>query len=166
MGPCINMVMHPAPICWCLCILFFKVQAVDSTAMTGVQEPDLCEQRGEPPEEDGDEEEEGEKVDVSVEAEEEKDELPYPSLAPVVLLALTQTSPPRSWCLRAVCHPYLCQATNVRVSVSNMTETLSVCVSALHFLKGTVTTRHPSLNYFTFKHKEDGKKVCVVHVHE
>uniref|UniRef100_A0A674NCA2 Calcium voltage-gated channel subunit alpha1 H n=1 Tax=Takifugu rubripes TaxID=31033 RepID=A0A674NCA2_TAKRU len=31
----------------------------------------------------------------------EKDELPYPSLAPVVLLALTQTSPPRSWCLRA-----------------------------------------------------------------
>uniref|UniRef100_A0A3P9KUY5 Ion transport domain-containing protein n=1 Tax=Oryzias latipes TaxID=8090 RepID=A0A3P9KUY5_ORYLA len=39
-------------------------------------------------------------------AEEEKEELPYPSLAPVVLLALTQTSPPRSWCLRAVCHPY------------------------------------------------------------
>uniref|UniRef100_A0A673A7E7 Ion transport domain-containing protein n=1 Tax=Sphaeramia orbicularis TaxID=375764 RepID=A0A673A7E7_9TELE len=29
-----------------------------------------------------------------------------PTLAPVVLLALTQTSPPRSWCLRAVCHPY------------------------------------------------------------
>lgn len=92
---------------------FFKVQAVDGTAMTGVQEPDLCEQRGEPPEEDGDEEEEGGKVHVSVEAEEaeeeeeEKDELPYPSLAPVVLLALTQTSPPRSWCLRAVCHPYL-----------------------------------------------------------
>lgn len=89
---------------------FFKVQAVDGTAMTGFQEPDLCEQRGEPPEEDGDEEEEGEKVHVSVEAEEEeeeKDELPYPSLAPVVLLALTQTSPPRSWCLRAVCHPYL-----------------------------------------------------------
>uniref|UniRef100_A0A672GHV7 Ion transport domain-containing protein n=1 Tax=Salarias fasciatus TaxID=181472 RepID=A0A672GHV7_SALFA len=36
----------------------------------------------------------------------EKEELPYPTLAPVVLLALTQTSPPRSWCLRAVCHPY------------------------------------------------------------
>uniref|UniRef100_A0A7N8Y7L4 Voltage-dependent T-type calcium channel subunit alpha-1G-like n=1 Tax=Mastacembelus armatus TaxID=205130 RepID=A0A7N8Y7L4_9TELE len=59
--------------------------------------------------------EEGEKVHVSVEGEEqegekeeeeEKAELPYPSLAPVVLLALTQTSPPRSWCLRAVCHPY------------------------------------------------------------
>lgn len=79
--------------------------------MTGVQEPDPREQRGEPPEEDGEEEEEEEKVRVSVEAEEEeeeeKDELPYPSLAPVVLLALTQTSPPRSWCLRAVCHPYL-----------------------------------------------------------
>lgn len=78
--------------------------------MTGAQEPDPREQRGEPPEEDGEEEEEEEKVRVSVEAEEEeeeKDELPYPSLAPVVLLALTQTSPPRSWCLRAVCHPYL-----------------------------------------------------------
>uniref|UniRef100_A0A7N8X9R4 Voltage-dependent T-type calcium channel subunit alpha-1G-like n=1 Tax=Mastacembelus armatus TaxID=205130 RepID=A0A7N8X9R4_9TELE len=49
----------------------------------------------------GGEEQEGEK-----EEEEEKAELPYPSLAPVVLLALTQTSPPRSWCLRAVCHPY------------------------------------------------------------
>uniref|UniRef100_A0A3Q2XN67 Calcium voltage-gated channel subunit alpha1 H n=1 Tax=Hippocampus comes TaxID=109280 RepID=A0A3Q2XN67_HIPCM len=36
----------------------------------------------------------------------EEEELPYPSLAPVVLLALSQTSPPRSWCLRAVCHPY------------------------------------------------------------
>uniref|UniRef100_A0A3P8RPC1 Ion transport domain-containing protein n=1 Tax=Amphiprion percula TaxID=161767 RepID=A0A3P8RPC1_AMPPE len=35
-----------------------------------------------------------------------EEELPYPTLAPVVLLALTQTSPPRSWCLRAVCHPY------------------------------------------------------------
>uniref|UniRef100_A0A8D2ZLD0 Ion transport domain-containing protein n=1 Tax=Scophthalmus maximus TaxID=52904 RepID=A0A8D2ZLD0_SCOMX len=64
--------------------------------------------------------EEGEKVHVSVEGEEreqeegeeeeekeeETEELPYPALAPVVLLALTQTSPPRSWCLRAVCHPY------------------------------------------------------------
>lgn len=98
-------------------ILFFlKVQAVHGAAMTGVQEPDPREQRGEPPEEDGEEEEEEEKVRVSVEAEEEeeeeKDELPYPSLAPVVLLALTQTSPPRSWCLRAVCHPYLWQAAN------------------------------------------------------
>lgn len=82
--------------------------------MTGPQEPDLHEQHGGPPQEEGDEEEEEEKVRVSVEAEgreqdeeeEEKEELPYPSLAPVVLLALTQTSPPRSWCLRAVCHPY------------------------------------------------------------
>lgn len=85
--------------------------------MTGAQEPDLHEQRGGPPQEDGDEEEEGEKVHVSAEGEEleqdreeeeeeEKEELPYPSLAPVVLLALSQTSPPRSWCLRAVCHPY------------------------------------------------------------
>ncbi|KAK2817266.1 hypothetical protein Q5P01_025457 [Channa striata] len=93
------------------------VQAVHSTAMTGTQEPDLHEQHRGPTQEEG-EEEEGEKVHVSVEGEEreqdgeeeeeeeEKAELPYPSLAPVVLLALTQTSPPRSWCLRAVCHPY------------------------------------------------------------
>uniref|UniRef100_A0A7N8XZ01 Voltage-dependent T-type calcium channel subunit alpha-1G-like n=1 Tax=Mastacembelus armatus TaxID=205130 RepID=A0A7N8XZ01_9TELE len=83
--------------------------------MTGTQEPDLHEQHRGPTQEEGDEEEEGEKVHVSVEGEEqegekeeeeEKAELPYPSLAPVVLLALTQTSPPRSWCLRAVCHPY------------------------------------------------------------
>ncbi|XP_049576460.1 voltage-dependent T-type calcium channel subunit alpha-1H isoform X2 [Syngnathus scovelli] len=44
---------------------------------------------------------------VSPEGEEEEAEkLPYPWLAPVVLLALTQSSPPRSWCLRAVCHPW------------------------------------------------------------
>lgn len=83
--------------------------------MTGIQEPDLREQHRGPTQEEEDEEEEGEKVRVSVEGdererkgedEEEKEELPYPALAPVVLLALTQTSPPRSWCLRAVCHPY------------------------------------------------------------
>ncbi|KAM3865195.1 voltage-dependent T-type calcium channel subunit alpha-1H-like [Diretmus argenteus] len=89
--------------------------------MMGRQEPDLHEQHRGPKEEEeeGDEEEEEEKVHVSVqgqereregeEEEEEKEdeeELPYPALAPVVLLALTQTSPPRSWCLRAVCHPY------------------------------------------------------------
>ncbi|XP_053195485.1 voltage-dependent T-type calcium channel subunit alpha-1G [Scomber japonicus] len=79
--------------------------------MTGTQEPDLHEQqhRG-TSQEEGDEEEEGEKVHVSIEGDEgeqeEKEELPYPTLAPVVLLALTQTSPPRSWCLRAVCHPW------------------------------------------------------------
>ncbi|KAF6736465.1 Voltage-dependent T-type calcium channel subunit alpha-1G [Oryzias melastigma] len=100
-----------------------KVQAVHGMAMTGVQEPDLDEQRRGPAheEEEEEEEEEGGKVHVTVEGEhraedeedgeeegegEEEDELPYPSLAPVVLLALTQTSPPRSWCLRAVCHPY------------------------------------------------------------
>ncbi|XP_036950412.1 voltage-dependent T-type calcium channel subunit alpha-1I-like isoform X4 [Acanthopagrus latus] len=97
------------------------VQAVHSTAMTGTQEPDLHEQHRGATQEEGDEEEEGEKVHVSVEREEreqdgeeeeeeeeeeEKEELPYPDLAPVVLLALTQTSPPRSWCLRAVCHPW------------------------------------------------------------
>ncbi|KAM9819743.1 voltage-dependent T-type calcium channel subunit alpha-1H-like isoform 1-T1 [Syngnathus typhle] len=43
---------------------------------------------------------------VSPEGEEEAEKLPYPWLAPVVLLALTQSSPPRSWCLRAVCHPW------------------------------------------------------------
>lgn len=85
--------------------------------MTGqTQDPDLHEQQRGPTEEEGDEEEEGDKVHVSVEREdreqeeeeeeEGKEELPYPSLAPVVLLALTQHSPPRSWCLRAVCHPY------------------------------------------------------------
>uniref|UniRef100_A0A3B4V0H9 Calcium voltage-gated channel subunit alpha1 H n=1 Tax=Seriola dumerili TaxID=41447 RepID=A0A3B4V0H9_SERDU len=85
--------------------------------MTGTQEPDLHEQHRGPTQEEGDEEEEGEKVHVSVEGEareqeeeeeeeDELEELPYPTLAPVVLLALTQTSPPRSWCLRAVCHPY------------------------------------------------------------
>ncbi|XP_055078851.1 voltage-dependent T-type calcium channel subunit alpha-1H-like [Periophthalmus magnuspinnatus] len=89
--------------------------------MTGQsQDPDLDEQQRGPTDEEGDEEEEGEHVRVSVEREdrqleeepdleldkEEKEELPYPSLAPVVLLALTQHSPPRSWCLRAVCHPW------------------------------------------------------------
>ncbi|XP_035812465.2 voltage-dependent T-type calcium channel subunit alpha-1I-like isoform X1 [Amphiprion ocellaris] len=87
--------------------------------MTGIQESDLHEQHRGPTQEEEDEEEEGEKVHVSVEAEEKErkggeleeeeeneEELPYPTLAPVVLLALTQTSPPRSWCLRAVCHPW------------------------------------------------------------
>lgn len=82
--------------------------------MTGTQEPDLREQHRGPTQEEEDEEEEGEKVHVPVEGEEreqegeeeEEEELPYPTLAPVVLLALTQTTPPRSWCLRAVCHPY------------------------------------------------------------
>ncbi|CAB1457735.1 unnamed protein product [Pleuronectes platessa] len=94
------------------------VPAVHCTAMTGTQEPDLREQHRGPTQGEGNEKEEGEKVHVSVEGEdreqegeeeeeeEEKEELPYPDLAPVVLLALTQTSPPRSWCLRAVCHPY------------------------------------------------------------
>ncbi|KAM8879619.1 voltage-dependent T-type calcium channel subunit alpha-1H-like isoform 2-T2 [Spinachia spinachia] len=97
------------------------VQAVHSTAMTGNQDSDLHEQHRGPTLEEGNEEER-EKVHVSVEREdreqdgeedeeeeeeeEEKEELPYPALAPVVLLALTQTSPPRSWCLRAVCHPW------------------------------------------------------------
>lgn len=103
-------------VCPCPCALF-QVRAVHSTAMTGIQEPDLREQHRGPTQEEEDEEEEGEKVRVSVEGDErerrgedeeekEKEELPYPALAPVVLLALTQTSPPRSWCLRAVCHPY------------------------------------------------------------
>lgn len=132
--------------------------------MTSTQETDLHEQHRGPPQEEGDEEEEGEKVHVSVEGEEreqdreeeeeeEKQELPYPSLAPVVLLALTQTSPPRSWCLRAVCHPYpsrplvhlkRCERAceHECVSVYNVRETLSVCVSALYFLKAVVPTRH------------------------
>ncbi|XP_061626565.1 voltage-dependent T-type calcium channel subunit alpha-1H-like isoform X2 [Phyllopteryx taeniolatus] len=50
-----------------------------------------------------DEEEEEEEEEV---AKVEEEDLPYPSLAPVVLLVLSQTSPPRSWCLRAVCHPW------------------------------------------------------------
>uniref|UniRef100_A0A8C3A7Z6 Ion transport domain-containing protein n=1 Tax=Cyclopterus lumpus TaxID=8103 RepID=A0A8C3A7Z6_CYCLU len=102
----------PPPPC-----TLFQVRAVHSTAMTVNQDSDLHEQHRGPTQKEGDEEEEGEKVHVSVEREEreqgeeeeeeeEKEELPYPALAPVVLLALTQTSPPRSWCLRAVCHPY------------------------------------------------------------
>ncbi|KAM6971870.1 voltage-dependent T-type calcium channel subunit alpha-1H-like [Aplochiton taeniatus] len=74
--------------------------------MTGGQEPDLHEQQRAP-----EDEAEGEEVCVSVQGDEREEakeevELPYPDLAPVVLLALTQTSPPRSWCLRAVCSPY------------------------------------------------------------
>jgi len=105
--------------------------------MTGTQEPDLHEQHRGPTQWQGSEKEEGEKVHVSVEGEEreqeegeeeeekeeETEELPYPALAPVVLLALTQTSPPRSWCLRAVCHPYPSllsapEALRTRVTVS------------------------------------------------
>uniref|UniRef100_A0AAZ3NV25 Voltage-dependent T-type calcium channel subunit alpha n=1 Tax=Oncorhynchus tshawytscha TaxID=74940 RepID=A0AAZ3NV25_ONCTS len=37
---------------------------------------------------------------------EEEEELPYPSLYPVVLFRLSQTSPPRCWCIKAVCHPW------------------------------------------------------------
>lgn len=170
-----------APVWWCLlnpsagCLShpFSKVQAVHGAAMTGVQEPDPREQRGEPPEEDGEEEEEEEKVRVSVEAEEEeeeKDELPYPSLAPVVLLALTQTSPPRSWCLRAVCHPYLWQAANACTFVFIIRErhclfVFQLCTfSMVLYLRGTCHI----VVYFRFKHKEDGKeglhRVCVCFV--
>ncbi|KAM8841779.1 voltage-dependent T-type calcium channel subunit alpha-1H-like [Synchiropus picturatus] len=82
--------------------------------MRGIQEPELREHPPGPRPDQGTEEEEEEEeegVHVSVDGEEEEEEaaegtLPYPSLAPVVLLALTQTSPPRSWCLRAVCHPW------------------------------------------------------------
>ncbi|XP_053709070.1 voltage-dependent T-type calcium channel subunit alpha-1H-like, partial [Synchiropus splendidus] len=86
--------------------------SVPSTAMRGIQEPELREHPPGPWPDQGTEEEEEEEeegVHVSVDGEEEEEAegtLPYPSLAPVVLLALTQTSPPRSWCLRAVCHPW------------------------------------------------------------
>lgn len=32
--------------------------------------------------------------------------LPYPTLAPVVFFYLKQTTRPRSWCLKMVCNPY------------------------------------------------------------
>lgn len=35
-----------------------------------------------------------------------EDELPHPTLAPVVFFYLKQTTPPRSWCLKLVCNPY------------------------------------------------------------
>lgn len=157
--------------------------------MTGTQEPDVYEQHGGPTQKEEDEEEEGEKVHVSVEGEEreqdgeeeeeeeEKEELPYPSLAPVVLLVLTQNSPPRSWCLRAVCHPYPslpgvhvkhCKRVYVYecVSVYNVREKLSVCVSALCFLKAVVPTRLLAPRcLLKFKNKGDEKKVSIVHFH-
>lgn len=34
------------------------------------------------------------------------DNLPYPTLAPVVFFYLKQTTRPRSWCLKMVCNPY------------------------------------------------------------
>ena len=69
--------------------------------------------------------EEGEGARVPIPGEEEgAGELPYPTLAPVVLFRLTQTSRPRCWCLLAVCHPYPLPGTLVLVLVS-----VTVCVS-------------------------------------
>ncbi|CAB1429299.1 unnamed protein product [Pleuronectes platessa] len=34
------------------------------------------------------------------------DELPYPTMAPVVFFYLKQTTRPRSWCLKMVANPY------------------------------------------------------------
>lgn len=34
------------------------------------------------------------------------EDLPYPTLAPVVFFYLKQTTRPRSWCLKMVCNPY------------------------------------------------------------
>uniref|UniRef100_A0A2I3HMH0 Voltage-dependent T-type calcium channel subunit alpha-1G n=1 Tax=Nomascus leucogenys TaxID=61853 RepID=A0A2I3HMH0_NOMLE len=39
-------------------------------------------------------------------ADSEVEGLPYPALAPVVFLYLSQDSRPRRWCLRTVCNPY------------------------------------------------------------
>ena len=161
--------------------------------MTGTQEPDLHEQHRGATQEEGDEEEEGEKVHVSVEREEreqdgeedeeeeeeEKEELPYPDLAPVVLLALTQTSPPRSWCLRAVCHPYPsppgvqvkhCKRVCVCVCVCRMSVFIAWerhCLFVFElctFSKPLYLQGSSRLDvYFTFKHKGDGE-VTSVHV--
>lgn len=35
-----------------------------------------------------------------------EENLPYPTLAPVVFFYLKQTTRPRSWCLKMVCNPY------------------------------------------------------------
>lgn len=37
---------------------------------------------------------------------EEEEQLPYPTLAPIVFFWLKQTTRPRSWCLKLVCNPY------------------------------------------------------------
>ncbi|XP_061882583.1 voltage-dependent T-type calcium channel subunit alpha-1H-like isoform X2 [Entelurus aequoreus] len=111
--------------------------------MTGPQEPDLRERHGGGAPEDGDEDEEGrERVHVSVEGEEgreedakeEEEELPYPTLAPVVLLALTQTSPPRSWCLRAVCHPWFERVSILAIVLNCVTLGMFQPCDDTHFL--------------------------------
>ncbi|XP_077461225.1 voltage-dependent T-type calcium channel subunit alpha-1H-like isoform X2 [Stigmatopora argus] len=102
--------------------------------MTDPPEPDPRD-AGLPPE-DGDRD----RVHVSVEGqqrseeEEEAKELPYPSLAPVVLLALTQTSPPRSWCLRAVCHPWFERVSILAILLNCVTLGMFQPCDDTHFL--------------------------------
>ncbi|XP_054634832.1 voltage-dependent T-type calcium channel subunit alpha-1G isoform X1 [Dunckerocampus dactyliophorus] len=109
--------------------------------MMGPQEPDLHGHHGGGVLEDGDEDEEGgDRVHVSVEGEgreeeeAEEAELPYPSLAPVVLLALTQTSPPRSWCLRAVCHPWFERVSILAILLNCVTLGMFQPCDDTHFL--------------------------------
>uniref|UniRef100_A0ACB8FJH2 Uncharacterized protein n=1 Tax=Sphaerodactylus townsendi TaxID=933632 RepID=A0ACB8FJH2_9SAUR len=39
-------------------------------------------------------------------AHEGENQVPYPALAPTVFFCLHQTTRPRNWCLKLVCHPY------------------------------------------------------------
>lgn len=57
-------------------------------------------------EEDEDEEKEEEEVEEEGDEEEEEDELPYPGFIPITMGVFTQTSRPRSWCLRLITNPY------------------------------------------------------------
>uniref|UniRef100_A0A6Q2XLB4 Voltage-dependent T-type calcium channel subunit alpha n=1 Tax=Esox lucius TaxID=8010 RepID=A0A6Q2XLB4_ESOLU len=79
----------------------------------------MTDSEGREPEEEEEEEEREEEDGVSVpiggEKEEcrgetsgdrKEEELPYPALSSVVLFRLSQTTPPRCWCLKAVCHPW------------------------------------------------------------
>ncbi|XP_077426531.1 voltage-dependent T-type calcium channel subunit alpha-1H-like isoform X2 [Vanacampus margaritifer] len=78
------------------------------------------------------EEEEGEEDEE--EAKEEEEELPYPSLAPVVLLVLSQTSPPRSWCLRVVCHPWFERVSILAILLNCVTLGMFQPCDDTHFL--------------------------------
>ncbi|XP_061686405.1 voltage-dependent T-type calcium channel subunit alpha-1H-like isoform X2 [Syngnathoides biaculeatus] len=116
--------------------------------MTDPPEPDLHD--GGPSPEDSDRDQEaGDRVDVSVERESqrrgdkeeeekgakvEEEELPYPSLAPVVLLALSQTTPPRSWCLRAVCHPWFERVSILAILLNCVTLGMFQPCDDTHFL--------------------------------
>eukprot|EP00063_Salmo_salar_P060105 XP_014034940.1 PREDICTED: voltage-dependent T-type calcium channel subunit alpha-1G isoform X4 [Salmo salar] len=50
-----------------------------------------------------------------------EDELPHPTLAPVVFFYLKQTTPPRSWCLKMVCNPWFERASMLVILLNCVT---------------------------------------------